>query len=125
MYSKSRVSVKLDEGMRPEFSSNIGVKQGCVISPTLFNLYLNDLPDIFEDREADPPVINGKKVNCLMYADDIAILYTSMNVLQHCLDKLHNYCTGWYLNMNTDKTKIVIFNKTGRRYAFQDQRRPN
>ena len=116
MYNKSKVSVKLDEGLTPEFPSNIGVKQGCVISPTLFNLYLNDLPDIFGDREADLPVINGKKVNCLMYADDIAILSTSMNGLQHCLDKLHNYCTRWHLNINTDKTKIVIFNKTGRRY---------
>ena len=34
--------------------------------------------------------------------------------LQCCLDKFQAYCNTWHLNINTSKTKIVVFNKTGR-----------
>jgi hypothetical protein len=49
-----------------------------------------------------------------MYADDIILLSTSAKGLQHKLDKLNDYCKDWCLNINTSKTKIIIFNKAGR-----------
>jgi len=52
-----------------------------------------------------------------MYADDIILLSTSAKGLQRKLDKLNDYCKDckdWCLNINTSKTKIMIFNKAGR-----------
>ena len=50
MYKDVNYCVKTDVGFTHPFSSNIGVKQGCVLSPTLFNLYVADLPEIFSDN---------------------------------------------------------------------------
>ena len=50
-----------------------------------------------------------------MYADDIVLFFTSKKRLQESLDGLYKYCYEWGLNLSTDKTMILIFNKTERR----------
>ena len=49
MYSSVRYSVKLEDGTTPFFNSFIGVKQGCNLSPTLFNIFINNVPNLFDD----------------------------------------------------------------------------
>ena len=49
MYSEVSYAVKTTHGITEKFSSNVGVKQGCVLSPSLFNLFLYDLPNIFDN----------------------------------------------------------------------------
>ena len=63
-------------GLSQLFECTLGVKQGGVLSPILFNLYNNDLPDIF-GSECDPVEINKQTLNTLMYADDIILLSKS------------------------------------------------
>ena len=85
-----------------------------MLSPLLFNLYVNDLPFSIS-RNHDPPVAIGiYRTNVLMYADDFVLMSVSKEGLQKCLDDLHIYCKKWKLKVNTDKTKILIFNKNGR-----------
>jgi exonuclease III len=113
MYSKSKACVKLPSGLTEYFDTNVGVKQGCVISPTLFNLFLNDIPEIFDYDRSDPVVLYEMVLNCLMFADDIALVSSSAKGLQHCLDKLNIYCKKWGLQVNSKKTKVIIFNRAG------------
>ena len=113
MYSNVYYSVKLSEGLTHPFPSFIGVKQGCVLSPTLFNLFVGDLPDIF-DSTCDPVFLNNSSLSSLMFADDLVILSTSATGLQSALNKLDTYCSTWGLEVNLDKTNILIFNKSGR-----------
>ena len=47
MYENVNYSVKTNNSFTDNSMSNIGVKQGCNLSLTLFNIYLNDLPGIF------------------------------------------------------------------------------
>ena len=60
-----------------------------------------------------------------MYADDVVILSESAAGLQNKLRKLENYCADWCLDVNIDKTKIIIFNKAGRlitsTFKFQNE----
>ena len=46
-----------------------------------------------------------------MYADDTVLFANSKDNLQRCLDGLKDYCDKWKLQINADKTKIVIFSK--------------
>ena len=49
-----------------------------------------------------------------MYADDIVLLSQTANGLQKLLCRLEDFCTRWNLKVNIDKTKVIIFNKSGR-----------
>ena len=91
MYSSLLYSVKTEHGLSPSFETKIGIKQGCILSPTLFSLYLNDLNDCF-DISCDPVVIDTTKISSLLYADDIVLLSNTAEGLQNALNKLRNFC---------------------------------
>ena len=56
------------------------MKQGCILSPKLFNIFINDIPDIF-DSQCGPVQLGEEKLNCLMYADDLILLSESKDGL--------------------------------------------
>ncbi len=114
MYHKSKASMKLPSGLIEFFETNIGVRQGCVISPTLFNIFLNDIPKIFDTAQSFPLTLYAELINCLLYIDDIALVSSNEEGLQHCIDRLQSYCKTWNLTINNKKTKVVIFNKCGK-----------
>ncbi|MDP6303844.1 MAG: reverse transcriptase family protein [Candidatus Nitrosopelagicus sp.] len=113
MYQTVDYRVKLIGGTTESIKSYVGVKQGCVLSPLLFNLYISDLPGIF-DSTCMPITSNSDHINCLMYADDLIIMSETKDGLQICLNKLNDYCSQWNLTVNLTKTKVMIFNKTGK-----------
>ena len=76
MYSEVNYSIKLPYGFTDSVSSSTGLKQGCVLSPLLFNLYVNDLPFSFS-RNHDPVAIGKYMTNVLMYADDLVLMSVS------------------------------------------------
>ena len=114
MYCDVKYCIDTRAGYTTPFTSNLGVKQGCVLSPLLFNMYTSDLPDIF-DVSCDAIDLYDVKLNCLMYADDLILLSESASGLQCCLNKLQEYCSRWKLTVNIDKTNIMIFNKGGKK----------
>ena len=78
------------------YSKQIGVKQGYILSSTLFSLYINDLIDHF-GPECEPLELNRKPISCLLYADDIILLSESAKGLQKYLDILKTYCENGIL----------------------------
>ena len=113
MYRKSELCVRINNKITPTFKSFVGVKQGDVLSPNLFKLFLNDLPEIFKNASGSVNV-NYNRVDCLMYADDIVIFSETQEGLQERMDLLHTYCSNWCLSVNLSKTNVVIFNKAGK-----------
>ena len=71
----SKCAVKQSNHRTSFFPYNKGVRQGCTLSPLLFNIFLNDLPPVFSNIPSDPVILpNETKLNCLLYADDLVIL---------------------------------------------------
>jgi hypothetical protein len=83
----------------------------------LFNIFTNDLPDIFDHSKTDPVQLDTKKLNCLLYADDLVLLSESGKGLHSCLEQLNSYCSKWKLKINISKTKIIIFSKGKRKWS--------
>ena len=69
MYSGNQVFIKLSEGLCQPFATTIGLLQGEVNSPLLFNLFVNSISEVF-DKSCDPVQISGTDQNCLHWADD-------------------------------------------------------
>ena len=110
--SNTRCAVKVSGHRTPFFSYNRGVRQGCVLSPLLFNLYINELPSLFEKVNPDPFLLpNGTRLSSLLYADDLVILSRSKSGLENCLDSLNEWSKKWLMNINLKKTKVMILQK--------------
>lgn len=104
MYSKSSSSVKLKSGLTPPFYTNVGVKQGCNLSPTLFNIFVNDIIEIF-DSKCNPVNLGNCSINCLLYADDLILLSESESGLQQ---SLNSYTKRWKMTINMKKLKSLF-----------------
>ena len=110
LYTNTHNYIKIGNKLSKRFDSHIGLRQGCNLSPTLFNIFTNDLPRLLLHSKMDPITISGVKIPVLMYADDIIILSQSEKGLQVALNNLSAYCSRWKLTINIKKTKIIVFN---------------
>ena len=109
MYRTTEYGVKCQGGITPFFASSLGVRQGCNLSPTLFNIFINDIRNIFTGIKGFS--VGGKEVNFLLYADDLIVICKSGKDLQNCLDRLEHYTETWNLGVNIDKSKVLVFTK--------------
>ena len=114
IYLEDTVSIKIGNKHSSSFKTNKGVRQGCVLSPLLFNIFLADLPPILDKCGDNVNLDECTSISCVLWADDILMLSKSEAGLQRKLNALEKYCTENKLSVNTKKTQCMIFNKTGR-----------
>ena len=114
MYLNDKSAVKIDNNLTEAFICFGGVKQGCMMSPTLFNFYLSDLPKFSNKTSSTDIMLGDRSINCLLYADDLVIFSSPAKKLQMILNKLESFCENADLSVNLDKTKIMILNNCGK-----------
>ena len=111
IYSRQKSCVNLGENVTKSFSTSTGLKQGCNLSPNLFNLFIEDITKCFSDSKCDTARLISENINCLLYADDLVLISETSEGLQNCLDNLHKYIKTWKLSINYTKTKSMILSK--------------
>lgn len=90
-----------------------GMKKGNVLSNLLFNYFIDDVIQKLRDKKHDPEVLGNTTISILSYADDIVLISENKEGFQNCLDTLYDYCTLWNLQVNDDKSKIIVLNSKG------------
>ena len=111
IYEQDEACVLTRAGLTEAFRCTAGVKQGCPASPLLFGLYIDELEALLRaDSDCiDAPRLLDTLVAILLFADDIALMSYSPAGLQHQLSILAKFCADRGLNVNVNKTKIVVF----------------
>ena len=76
LYDDTLSCVKLSRGLTNSFKSSVGVRQGCNVSPILFNIFINDLIELFSpsDHSCFPVKLKSVFLNCLLCADDLILM---------------------------------------------------
>ena len=90
------------------FTVGNGVKQGGVLSPVLFTVYLDVLIDELRKKSLGCHFY-GHFVGCFIYADDITLLAQSRDALNIMLDVSREYAEAYYILFNATKTKFMFF----------------
>jgi hypothetical protein len=114
MYWSVPLVPKLDGQFGPAIDSTCGVKQGDPLSPLLFGLFIDEFEGWLREKLPEAGVTMGDKlVQMLLYADDMALLAPTAEILQQQLDLLHQFCVAREMEVNVSKTEIVVFRKEG------------
>src|SRR3989442_986428 len=113
LHWRQHAAVRWDGEVSREVDVERGVRQGCVISPILFNLYSE-----FMIKEAMENVegikFNGINITDLRYADDAVLVADKRKKMQKMIDRLNKTCKAYGMEINVKKTKVMIMNGTAK-----------
>ena len=106
LYMARGVKVRLNRGETRGVKFGREVRQGCCLSPLLFNLYSECLTKEALEGFGDFK-IGEQIINSLKYADDLVLLTKEEKVLQDMIDKLIEIEGCYGMEMNVEKTKVM------------------
>ncbi len=113
---KSSASVQVNGELSQSFNVEVGVKQGCVMSPWLFSIYMDgctremkvgvwDSGARLNVRGVEQPVVVG------LYADDTVLLAESEGIHQRIVDEFDRVCKRRKFKVNAGKSKVMVFER--------------
>ena len=108
LYASQEARVRTRHGTTDWFQIGKGVRQGCILSPCLFNLYAEYIIRNTGLDEAQAGIkIAGRNINSLRYADDTTLMPESEEELKSLLMKGKEENEKVGLKLNIQKTKIM------------------
>ena len=106
-YSNQTMCVRWGSMISKGFKVTNGVRQGGILSPYLFNVYMDDLSQIL-GKEYAGCKIASRIINHLFYADDIVLMCPSFRGLQDLLNICASYADNHDIKFNTTKSVVLI-----------------
>ena len=124
LYAGTWCHVRTADGTSQEFEVKTGVRQGCILSPMLFNCFMDRiLKEVAETLggglQVEYTIAGGlfltyrdrteasALIQDILYADDLTLAAESRSELQHMLDVLDRACRRWGMIINVGKTKVL------------------
>ena len=108
LYAGQEATVRTGHGTTDWFHIGKGVRQGCMLSPCLFNIYAEYIMRNTGLDEAQAGIkIAGRNINNLRYADDTILVAESKEELKSLLMKVKEESEKDGLKFNIQKTKIM------------------
>ena len=107
LYAGQEATVRTEHGTTHWFQIGKGVRQGCILSPCLFNLYAEYIMRNAGLEETSWNQDCWRNINNLRYADDTTLMAESEEELKSLLIKVKKESEKVDLKLNTQKTKIM------------------
>ena len=114
-YTMCSVKVKWDGMFSEEFQPSAGVRQGGVLSPMLFAIYMEDIFSLLRSRNKGC-FIGNVFLGCFLYADDILLISQSVSCMQDMLNICHEFFKSIDLEISSTKSSAL---RIGRRCSIK------
>ena len=88
-----------------------GTRQGCPLSPLLFNIYIQELLNEALECNTDGIKVGGHLVQAIRFADDQAMVANTVKALQRLMDALDKTSEEFGMRINIKKTKVMVISK--------------
>ena len=111
LYQNQTAEVETAVGRTGPLSVQRGVRQGCPLSPMLFNLYSELIIIHALEKWENGIEIGGKLYNNLRYADDVAVLATTEGKLQQLVNDVGKASARVGLSWNAKKTQVMVIGR--------------
>ena len=113
LYDKATSAVFFNGSIGDLFRSTVGIRQGCLLSPTLFNIFLKRImTDALEDHGGTVS-IGGRTITSLSFADNIDGLAREEEDLAKVVERLDKASTAYGMEISAEKTKLMTNNTSG------------
>ena len=113
LYDKATNAVQMDGSIGEWFRTTVGVRQGCLLSPTRFNIFLERImSDALEEHDGKLS-IGGRNITNLRFADDIDALAEEEQELEALVESLDKTCTRYKMEISSEKTKPMTNSANG------------
>lgn len=103
LYRNSLCAVRTKSGLTDWFNITSGVRQGCVLSPLLFIVYMDRIT-----KEANP---NEYEINELLFAGDHCLIHDNQEDLQRHITSLNDACTKYDMKISIEKTETMVIRR--------------
>ena len=108
LYAHSSSAVLLNNKIGEFFQTTVGVRQGCLLSPILFNLFLERIMiETLHDHHTSIS-IGGRPICNLRFADDIDLMAGSNQELQDLTNSLASSASAYGMEISTEKSKVMV-----------------
>ena len=104
-YCRPEVCVRVNGKQSEPFHAGVGLRQGCVLSPLLFIVYMNWIDKCSQAN--DCAAIENCKISRLLFADDLVLLSSAKSGLQRALNSFAGACNTAGINISTAKTEVL------------------
>ena len=112
-YNQTSSAVYLNGDTGEWFQTTVGVRQGCLLSPTLVNIFLERIMTDALEEPQETVGIGGRTFTNLRLADDIDGLAGSAQKLKNLVGHLDRSSTAYGMEISANKTKLMTNSNNG------------
>ena len=113
LYDKAQSAVLFNGSTGEWFRTTVGVRQRCLLSPTIFNIFLERVMcEALDDHEGSVS-IGGRFITNFRFADDIVVNAIEEEDAGVLIDRLDRTTTRYIMEIGPDKTKVLTNNTNG------------
>ena len=113
LYNKATSAVYHENNTGEWFRTTVGVREACLLSPTLFNIFLERImADALEDHEGTVST-GGRTITNLCFTDDIDGLTGQVQELVKLVNHLEEASTAYGMQTSAEKTQLMTNNTNG------------
>ena len=122
LYDKATSAVKMNGSIGEWFRTTVGVRQGCLLSPTPFHIFLERImSDALEEHDGKVSV-GGRNIFNLRFADDIDAAAEEEQKLEALVESLDTTCTRYKMEISAERTKLMTNSANGIQREFKVKR---